>query len=98
MQEENLETEMRGREFPGGGVVVAVDSGCVVVARSVSSDGEKETREMLQCLSFSLSIFYFSAPFSSILLFFSSLFFFCFGCGGASGSSRCWWRWLTGES
>jgi hypothetical protein len=51
---------MRGRELPGGGIVVAVDSGCVVMARSVSSDGEKETREMLQCLSFSLSIFYFS--------------------------------------
>ena len=44
------------------------------------------------------------------LLFFGSLFFypsvlwlsvfilFCSGCGGASGSSRCWWRWQTGES
>jgi hypothetical protein len=47
MQEENPETEMRGRELPGGGDVVAVDSGCVVVAGSVSNDGEKETREML---------------------------------------------------
>jgi hypothetical protein len=32
MQEENLETEMTGRELPGGGAIVAVDSGCVVVA------------------------------------------------------------------
>jgi hypothetical protein len=79
---------MRGRELPGGGTVVAMDGGCVVVAGSVSSYGEKETREMIQCLSSSLSIFYFSALFSSFLPFFGSLFFlFCSGCGGAGGSS-----------
>ena len=26
------------------------------------------------------------------------LFLFCSGCSGAGGSSRCWWRWQTGES
>ena len=93
MQEENPETEMRGRELPGGGDVVAVDSGCVVVAGSVSNDGEKETREMLQCLSSSLSIFCFLAPFSSVLPFFGSLFF-----SVLFWLWRCWWRWQTGES
>jgi len=42
---------------------------------------------MLQYLSSSLSIFCFSAPFSSVLPFFSS-FFFCSGCGGASGDGK----------
>ena len=56
MQEENLETEMTGRELPGGGAIVAVDSGCVVVAWSVSSDGEKGPDRyysvyLLPCLS-----------------------------------------------
>jgi len=75
MQEENPETEMRGRELPGDGAVVAVDSGCVVVAGSVSNDGEKGPERcysvyLFPCLS---SVFLLS---SSILLFFGSLFFF----------------------
>ena len=90
---------MRGRELPGGGVVVAVDNDCVVVAGSVSNDGEKGPERcysvyLLPCLSsvFRLS---FLLSFRSLALCF---FLFCSGCGGASGSSRCWWRWQTGES
>jgi len=86
VQEENPETEMRGRELPGGSVVVVVDNGCAVVAGSVSSDGEKETREMLQCLSSSLSIFCFLAPFSSVLPFFGSMSF-----SVLFWLQRCWW-------
>ena len=37
-EEENPEIEMRGRELPGGGAVVAVDDDCVVVVGSVSSN------------------------------------------------------------
>ena len=56
MQEENPKTEMRGRELPGGGAVVAVDNDCVVVAGSVSNDGEKGPKRcysvyLLPCLS-----------------------------------------------
>jgi hypothetical protein len=96
MQEENPETKMRGRELPGGGAVVAVDSGCVVVAGSVSSNGEKGLERcysvyLLPCLS---SIF----QLSSILSFRSLALFFCSGCGDTGGSSRCWWWWKTGES
>jgi hypothetical protein len=95
VQEENPETKMRGRELPGGSVVVVVDSGCAVVAGSVSSDGEKETREMLQCLSSSLSIF------CSLLFCPSFLWlyvFFCFVLAaavlvvahGAGGGGKLW--------
>ena len=69
---------MRGRELPGGGVVVAVDNDCVVVAGSVSNDEEKGPERcysvyLLRCLS---SVFRLS-----FLLSFRSLalcFFFCF--------------------
>jgi hypothetical protein len=107
MQEENPETEMRGRELPGGGTVVAVDSSCVVVAGSVSSDGEKGPERcysvyLLPCLS---SVFWLS---SSVLPFFGSLFFFfvlvavvlvvAHGGGGGGKLGRADGGWETGGS
>jgi hypothetical protein len=74
MQEENPETEIRGRELPSGGAIVAVDSGYVVVAGSVSSDGEKGPERcyniyLLPCLS---SVFQLPSllSFHSLVLFF----------------------------
>jgi hypothetical protein len=108
MQEENPETEMRGRELPGGGVVVAVDSGCVVVVGSVSSDGEKGPERcysiyLLPCLS---SVF----QLPSLLSFCSlALCFFCFvlaaavlvvahGAGGGGKLGRAEGGWETSGS
>jgi hypothetical protein len=108
MQEENPETEMRGRELPGGGVVVAVDNGCVVVVGSVSSDGEKGPERcysiyLLPCLS---SVF----QLPSLLSFcFLALCFFCFvlaaavlvvahGAGGGGKLGRAEGGWETSGS
>jgi hypothetical protein len=83
MQEENPETEMRGRELPGGGTVVAVDSGCVVVQEVFPATERKDQRDV--------TVFIF---FLVYLLFFGSLLF-CPSVLWLSVFFLLWPEWLT---
>ena len=67
---------------------------CCGRRRCFQRQRERDQRDVIVLIFFFIYLLFFGFPFSSVLPFFCSLFFFS-GCASTTGNSQCWWQWQT---